>query len=193
MAAVALSTPSSLLTRPLLPAAPAKAIRLATVMCSARFKQHQFLHCRSLLPSFLKADCERGVEVFSQPNSDSETIVPAEVWQQCRKLIATTTLGASVLMVTLPANALLTMETLPDFLDAVIISVISALLYFLVVPVIIYYYLYKRWFKRRMAEAILQFGLVFLFFPGMLLLAPFINFRGLPKDGAKEPWDEIRP
>ena len=27
----------------------------------------------------------------------------------------------------------------------------------------------------------------------MLLLAPFINFRSLPRDGAKEPWDEIRP
>ena len=29
--------------------------------------------------------------------------------------------------------------------------------------------------------------------PRMLLLAPFINFRSLPRDGAKEPWDEIRP
>ncbi|KAH7421743.1 hypothetical protein KP509_13G073600 [Ceratopteris richardii] len=81
----------------------------------------------------------------------------------------------------------------PDILDAIFLSVVTAILYLIVAPLGIYYYLHKRWFKRKMAEAIFQFWLVFTFFPGMLLLAPFINLRGAPKEGAKEPWDEIRP
>ncbi|KAG0622997.1 hypothetical protein M758_3G140600 [Ceratodon purpureus] len=60
-------------------------------------------------------------------------------------------------------------------------------LYFLVIPLVVYNYLRLRWYKRTFAETYFQFLLVFLFFPGMLLLAPFINFRALPQDGAEEP------
>lgn len=60
-------------------------------------------------------------------------------------------------------------------------------LYFLVIPLVIYNYLRLRWYKRSFLETYFQFLLVFIFFPGMLLLAPFINFRRLPNDGAEEP------
>ena len=60
-------------------------------------------------------------------------------------------------------------------------------LYFLVIPLVVYNYLRLRWYKRSFFETFFQFMLVFLFFPGMLLLAPFINFRRLPRDGAEEP------
>jgi hypothetical protein len=41
----------------------------------------------------------------------------------------------------------------------------------------IYYYLTKRWFQRNKFETMLQFALVFIFFPGVFLLSPFLNFR----------------
>uniref|UniRef100_A0A0D6R3X5 Uncharacterized protein n=1 Tax=Araucaria cunninghamii TaxID=56994 RepID=A0A0D6R3X5_ARACU len=61
--------------------------------------------------------------------------------------------------------------------------------YLIVLPLIIYNYLRLRWYKRKLAETIFQFLLVFLFFPGLLLLAPFINFRRFPRDPSmKDPW-----
>lgn len=193
MAPLALSTPS--LPCPLL---PAKSSRRAKALWSARHKQHEplpnvSLWCRSRFPSF-KADCERQIQAFSQlfpvqANSVSDSIGVTEFWQQRQKLLATTTLGASLLMVALPANALTDLPS--NWFDQLIIALVMAFLYFLVAPVLVYYYLYKRWYKRKMAEAIMQFWLVFLFFPGMLILGPFINLRGLPQEGVKEPWDEM--
>eukprot|EP01018_Ginkgo_biloba_P003507 Gb_39991 [translate_table: standard] len=61
--------------------------------------------------------------------------------------------------------------------------------YFLVMPPIVFNYLRLRWYKRNLPEAFFQFLLVFLFFPGMMLYAPFINFRRLPRDPSKKtPW-----
>ncbi|PQM41315.1 NAD(P)H-quinone oxidoreductase subunit L chloroplastic isoform X2 [Prunus yedoensis var. nudiflora] len=37
-----------------------------------------------------------------------------------------------------------------------------------------------RWYKRNLLEMYLQFMCVFLFFPGVLLWAPFLNFRKFP-------------
>ena len=50
-------------------------------------------------------------------------------------------------------------------------------LYLLVVPGILLFYLKQRWNVATSIERLLIYSLVFVFFPGMLLLSPFLNFR----------------
>lgn len=71
------------------------------------------------------------------------------------------------------------------------IDIIVALLYLglagaflLVMPALLYTYLNARWYVASSIERLLMYSLVFLFFPGMLLLSPFLNFR--PKRRAVE-------
>ena len=49
--------------------------------------------------------------------------------------------------------------------------------YLAVVPFVLYLYLQKRWYVASSFERGFMYFMVFLFFPGMLLLAPFLNFR----------------
>ncbi|PSB22087.1 NAD(P)H-quinone oxidoreductase [Phormidesmis priestleyi ULC007] len=49
--------------------------------------------------------------------------------------------------------------------------------YLVVMPFALYLYLQKRWYVVSSIERTFMYFLVFLFFPGMLLLAPFLNFR----------------
>uniref|UniRef100_A0A0F7H044 NADH dehydrogenase-like complex L n=1 Tax=Pelargonium dichondrifolium TaxID=73194 RepID=A0A0F7H044_9ROSI len=68
-------------------------------------------------------------------------------------------------------------------------SGIVAFLYFLVAPPIIMSWLRKRWYKRNVYEMYLQFMFVFLFFPAILIWAPFVNVRKFPRDPSmKYPW-----
>ncbi|WCJ33573.1 NAD(P)H-quinone oxidoreductase subunit L chloroplastic [Euphorbia peplus] len=61
--------------------------------------------------------------------------------------------------------------------------------YFIVAPPIIMNWLRIRWYRRKLLEMYLQFMFVFLFFPGILLWAPFLNFRKFPRDPSmKYPW-----
>lgn len=50
-------------------------------------------------------------------------------------------------------------------------------LYLLVIPGILFVYLKQRWTVATSIERLLIYSLVFVFFPGMLLLSPFLNFR----------------
>jgi NAD(P)H-quinone oxidoreductase subunit L len=50
-------------------------------------------------------------------------------------------------------------------------------LYLVVVPLVLLFYLKQRWCVAGSIERLLVYGLVFVFFPGMLLLSPFLNFR----------------
>ena len=50
-------------------------------------------------------------------------------------------------------------------------------LYLVVVPGILLLYLKQRWNVASSIERLLIYSLVFVFFPGMLLLSPFLNFR----------------
>eukprot|EP00850_Spirogloea_muscicola_P011193 SM000068S20625 [mRNA] locus=s68:528948:530006:+ [translate_table: standard] len=59
--------------------------------------------------------------------------------------------------------------------------------YLFICPPIILNVLRLRWFKRSTLETYFQFMAVFLFFPALLLWAPFVNFRQLPKDPSKLP------
>ncbi|HTL90305.1 MAG TPA: NAD(P)H-quinone oxidoreductase subunit L [Leptolyngbya sp.] len=49
--------------------------------------------------------------------------------------------------------------------------------YLVVVPLIVFFYLKTRWYNVSSFERGFMYFLVFLFFPGMLVLAPFLNFR----------------
>jgi NAD(P)H-quinone oxidoreductase subunit L len=49
--------------------------------------------------------------------------------------------------------------------------------YLLVIPGGLYLYLKNRWYVASSIERLLMYFLVFFFFPGMILLSPFLNFR----------------
>ncbi len=49
--------------------------------------------------------------------------------------------------------------------------------YLLVLPALVYFYLNKRWYIASSIERLIMYLMVFLSFPGMLLLSPFLNFR----------------
>jgi len=50
-------------------------------------------------------------------------------------------------------------------------------LYLVVVPLALYFWMNKRWHQMGKVERLGIYGMVFLFFPGMILFAPFLNFR----------------
>ena len=49
--------------------------------------------------------------------------------------------------------------------------------YLLVIPGLTYLYLNVRWYVASSFERGFMYFLVFFFFPGLLLLSPFLNFR----------------
>ncbi|HIK21367.1 MAG TPA: NAD(P)H-quinone oxidoreductase subunit L [Synechococcus sp. M44_DOE_062] len=56
-----------------------------------------------------------------------------------------------------------------------------AVLYLLVLPLLSLLYVDKRWTSGGAWEKVLMFFLVLFFFPGMVLLAPFMTFRPKPR------------
>lgn len=53
--------------------------------------------------------------------------------------------------------------------------------YLVVVPLILLFYLKRRWNTVGSVERTILYGLVFAFFPGMLVFSPFLNFRPQPR------------
>ncbi len=53
--------------------------------------------------------------------------------------------------------------------------------YLLVLPLFTYLYLQKRWYVASSFERGFMYFLVMFGFPGMILLAPFLNFRPQPR------------
>lgn len=49
--------------------------------------------------------------------------------------------------------------------------------YLVVVPFVLYIYLQKRWYVVSSFERAFMYFLVFFFFPGLILLGPFLNLR----------------
>ena len=49
--------------------------------------------------------------------------------------------------------------------------------YLLVIPLALFMYLQNRWYVASSFERLFMYFLVFFFFPGLLLLAPVLNFR----------------
>ncbi|NEP04282.1 MAG: NAD(P)H-quinone oxidoreductase subunit L [Okeania sp. SIO2C2] len=58
-----------------------------------------------------------------------------------------------------------------------IIYAVLAGTYLLVMPAIVYAYLNMRWYVVSSFERGFMYFLMFFFFPGMLVLSPFLNFR----------------
>ncbi|MGB1416485.1 MAG: NAD(P)H-quinone oxidoreductase subunit L [Synechococcus sp.] len=50
-------------------------------------------------------------------------------------------------------------------------------LYLVVVPLALFAWMNKRWHQMGKLERLVIYGMVFLFFPGMIVFAPFLNFR----------------
>ncbi|XP_022776432.1 NAD(P)H-quinone oxidoreductase subunit L, chloroplastic [Durio zibethinus] len=89
-----------------------------------------------------------------------------------------------------PALAVTGVNNEPDLITVIIQLGIIAFWYFLIMPPIIMNWLRIRWYRRNLLEMYLQFMCVFLFFPGVMLWAPFLNFRKFPRDPSlKYPWD----
>ncbi len=49
--------------------------------------------------------------------------------------------------------------------------------YLVAIPLFLYFWMNKRWTIMGKFERLGIYGLVFLFFPGMILYAPFLNLR----------------
>ncbi|XP_043695122.1 NAD(P)H-quinone oxidoreductase subunit L, chloroplastic [Telopea speciosissima] len=98
-------------------------------------------------------------------------------------------IGALLATIDQPAFAVTGVNNEEDLTWKLIQIGIIAFWYFLIMPPIIMNWLRLRWYKRNLLEMYVQFLFVFMFFPGVLLWAPFINFRRLPQDPSmKYPW-----
>jgi NAD(P)H-quinone oxidoreductase subunit L len=65
----------------------------------------------------------------------------------------------------------------PEALIIAIAYLALAGAYLLVIPFGIFFYLQARWYVASSFERGFMYFLVFFFFPGLLLLAPILNFR----------------
>ena len=50
-------------------------------------------------------------------------------------------------------------------------------IYLFFIPLILYYWMNNRWNFMGKFERLIVYGLVFLFFPGLILFSPFLNLR----------------
>ncbi|MGF1518257.1 MAG: NAD(P)H-quinone oxidoreductase subunit L [Nodosilinea sp.] len=73
-------------------------------------------------------------------------------------------------------------ELSSDFLLAAGAYIAVAGTYLVVVPLALIFYVRRRWYVAGSVERTLLYGMVFVFFPGMLLFSPFLNFRPQPRD-----------
>ena len=71
-----------------------------------------------------------------------------------------------------------TIQSLPqDTLVVAILYLGLSAVYLLIMPGFVYFYLNSRWYVASSPERVFMYFLMFLFFPGVLLLSPFLNFR----------------
>ena len=55
------------------------------------------------------------------------------------------------------------------------VAIIS--IYLLLIPLILFYWMNNRWNVMGKIERLGVYGLVFLFFPGLIVFSPFLNLR----------------
>ena len=55
------------------------------------------------------------------------------------------------------------------------VAIIS--IYLFIIPLILFYWMNNRWNIMGKLERFGVYGLVFLFFPGLILFSPFLNLR----------------
>ena len=81
-----------------------------------------------------------------------------------------------------PLAALPSLGALVDQLGTESLLVLAAYValagaYLVVVPLALFWWMNRRWTVMGKLERTAVYGLVFLFFPGLILFAPFLNFR----------------
>ena len=64
-----------------------------------------------------------------------------------------------------------------DALLVILAYVLLGGLYLVVVPLALFFWMNSRWTRMGKVERLGVYGLVFLFFPGKVVFAPFLNFR----------------
>ncbi len=62
-------------------------------------------------------------------------------------------------------------------LSVALLYLVLSVLYLLIIPAAVYFYLNTRWYVASSFERGFMYFLMSFFFPGMLLLSPFLNFR----------------
>ena len=70
------------------------------------------------------------------------------------------------------------MESLFNNLFATLIAYFLVIsVYLFVIPLLLFYWMNNRWNVMGKFERLGIYGLVFLFFPGLILFSPFLNLR----------------
>ncbi|CAA7022424.1 unnamed protein product [Microthlaspi erraticum] len=135
----------------------------------------------------------------SKPNSNTESLLHNVTKMRAKagdffgpkKTILAAQLGTVLATIDHPALAITGVNHEQELSSVVLDIGVIAVWYFLVMPPIIMNWLRVRWYRRKFFEMYLQFMFVFMFFPGLLLWAPFLNFRKFPRDPSmKYPWDK---
>jgi NAD(P)H-quinone oxidoreductase subunit L len=93
-------------------------------------------------------------------------------------------MGQKRLLSLLLLKLLIGLKNSSTSLQTMIVALLYLILsgtYLLVVPVLTYWYLVQRWYVASSFERAFMYFLVFFFFPGMLLLSPFLNLRPKPR------------
>ncbi|XP_062110151.1 NAD(P)H-quinone oxidoreductase subunit L, chloroplastic isoform X2 [Humulus lupulus] len=110
---------------------------------------------------------------------------------QLKKSSLALQVGAILATVEQPAFALTGVNNEQELSWVLIQLGVVGFFYFLVMPPVIMNWLRLRFYKRKLLETYLQFMFVFIFFPGLILWAPFLNFRKFPRDPSmKYPWSK---
>ncbi|KAK1630777.1 hypothetical protein QYE76_005092 [Lolium multiflorum] len=156
----------------------------------------------SRLPALLQHNRQAPSPSFLQRPVNSKSRIlcllhdkPAPTGQssvQLQKLVTVLQCGAVWAAVEAPA-ALATVSGEEDLDLLGILPPIAAIafVYLFIAPPIIMNWMRQRWFKRKFLEMYLQFMFTYLFFPGLMLWAPFVNFRKFPRDPTmKYPWSK---
>ncbi|KAK9115251.1 hypothetical protein Syun_022048 [Stephania yunnanensis] len=149
-------------------------------------------HSRRGAPS-LSANSKHSKQISSsrsakkQLHGDLSAKPPNHKW--IKKTDLAVQIGVLLAAVEQPAMAVTGVNNEEDLTWVLTQWAIVAFFYFLVMPPVILNWLRLRWYKRGFFEMYFQFMFVFIFFPGILLWAPFVNFRRLPRDpNMKYPW-----
>ena len=76
----------------------------------------------------------------------------------------------------------------PNIVQIAVKNMVVALLYLslagaylLVIPIAVFFYLNLRWYTCGSVERVFMYFLVFFFFPGLLVLSPFVNLNPRPR------------
>ena len=70
------------------------------------------------------------------------------------------------------------MESILNNSFATLISYVGIIsIYLVVIPLILFYWMNNRWNVMGKFERLIVYGLVFLFFPGLIIFSPFLNLR----------------